>query len=209
MYNFDSGTTDTYLIRSLSDEFRKVWKEVMGYEYTNSPTFRDADLAKLPTLVLQMIPHNGGVGDEVRTRDPRTIPGLAGNIDVTTPNDVLMAIPAKHYMQHNAKDGTYTSRIYLDRDDDQGNILGANAMMGHDILFDVDAGRIGIAESECDYAGLVARDAAAPSAQGDQGATGGAAVAPGLAGGGGELLAALQPGAPARSSWLHGHPRLL
>ena len=29
--------------------------------------------------------------------------------------------------------------------------LGANFMEGHDILFDVESGRIGVAESDCDY----------------------------------------------------------
>ena len=140
MYNFDSGTTDTYFIKSLSDEFRKLWVEITGMEYTNEPIMvsKNSDLLKLPTVVLQMIPHMGGVGDEVQTSDPRTVPGLAGNVDVSMPNDVLLAIPPQHYMQRNAKDNTYTSRIYLDRDDALGNVLGANTMMGHDILFDLD-----------------------------------------------------------------------
>ena len=157
MYNFDSGTTDTYFIKSLSDEFRKLWVEITGMEYTNEPIMvsKNSDLLKLPTVVLQMIPHMGGVGDEVQTSDPRTVPGLAGNVDVSMPNDVLLAIPPQHYMQRNAKDNTYTSRIYLDRDDALGNVLGANTMMGHDILFDLDEERIGFAESECDYARLV------------------------------------------------------
>jgi len=161
MYNFDSGTTDTYLIQSLSNEFRTIWKDVTGMDYTNDPiSFNsDSDLLKFPTLILQMIPHNGGIGDEVQTGDPRTIPGLAGNVDMTTPNDVMVAIPPKHYMQRNSKDQTYTSRIYLDRENALGNILGANAMMGHDILFDMDGARIGFAESDCDYAGLVTASA--------------------------------------------------
>jgi len=62
-------------------------------------------------------------------------------------------------MQRNAQLNTYTSRIYLDRDDALGNVLGANSMMGHDILFDLDNSRIGFAESECDYARLVAESA--------------------------------------------------
>jgi len=94
-YDIDSGTTDTYFIQSLSDEFLKVWKEITGREYSNEPISvgNDSDLLKFPTIVLQLVPHVGGVGDEVQTDDPRTVPGLAGNVDMSTPNDVLIAIP--------------------------------------------------------------------------------------------------------------------
>ena len=156
MFDIDSGTTDTYFIKGIGEEFRKVWKEIVKSDYTNEPVkLSDQELRKLPTVILQMVPHEGGVGDEVSFQNPAEIKGLAGKVDYGTPNDILFAIPAVHYMQHNA-DGTYTARIYLDRDDSAGNILGANAMMGHNVLFDIDAGRIGFAESECDYARLVA-----------------------------------------------------
>lgn len=36
-YNIDSGTTDTYFIKSSSDEFRNVWMEITGREYSNEP----------------------------------------------------------------------------------------------------------------------------------------------------------------------------
>jgi hypothetical protein len=156
MYNLESATTDTYFIQSVSGVFRYLWREITGMEYTNAPITLggDSDLQKLPTVVLQMIPHDGGIGDEVETADPREINGLAGIVDMSTPNDVMLAIPPQQYMQNN-KDGTYTSRIYLDRDNALGNVLGANAMMGHDVMFDLEEGRIGFAESDCDYAQLI------------------------------------------------------
>ena len=166
-FNFDSGTTDTYFTKGFSDEFRKVWKDIVGSDYTNDPMpLSDSQLRNLPTILLQMVPHEGGVGDEVRTNNPMEVPGLAGKVDVGTPNDVLFSIPATHYMQHSASSNTYTSRIYLDREDDMGSVLGSNAMMGHDILFDMDAARIGFAESECDYARLVAESGSASNAGG-------------------------------------------
>ncbi|KAL3785789.1 hypothetical protein HJC23_007345 [Cyclotella cryptica] len=156
-FDIDSGTTDTYFTKSLSDDFRRVWTEITQQEYTNDPVkLSDDQLGKLPTVILQLHPHEGGVGDEVKFDNPAEVNGLAGKIDYATPNDVMFAIPAVHYMQHNVKDGTYSARIYLDRDDAAGSILGANAMMGHNILFDIDSGRIGVAESECDYSRLVA-----------------------------------------------------
>ncbi|KAL7518522.1 hypothetical protein ACHAWX_003342 [Stephanocyclus meneghinianus] len=155
-FDIDSGTTDTYFTKSLSDEFRRVWTEITRQNYSNDPVkLSDEQLRLLPTVILQLHPHEGGVGDEVQFDNPAEINGLAGNVDFATPNDVMYAIPAIHYMQHNSKDGTYSARIYLDRDDVAGNILGANAMMGHNILFDIDSGRIGIAESDCNYDSLV------------------------------------------------------
>lgn len=162
-FDIDSGTTDTYFTSAISDEFRRIWKEITNRDYTNDPIkLSDDQLRKLPTVMLQIVPHEGGVGDEVSFDNPAEINGLAGKIDYGTPNDVMLAIPAVHYMQHNA-DGTYTARIYLDREDSAGSILGSNAMMGHNLLFDMDSGRIGIAESECDYARLVAEATGAPA----------------------------------------------
>jgi hypothetical protein len=159
MFNLESATTDTYFIKSLSGAFRNLWLEITGMEFTNEPMAMGGnsgvDLLKLPTIVMQIIPHNGGIGDEVQTGDPREVNGLAGIVDMSTPNDVLLAIPPQHYMQNN-KDGTFTPRIYLDRDNALGNVLGANAMMGHDVMFDLEVGRIGFSESDCDYARLIA-----------------------------------------------------
>jgi hypothetical protein len=171
-FSIDSATTDTYFIKSVSDEFRKYWKDITGLEYSNeSIPASDIDIRGLPTIILQMTPHEGGIGDEIKTDDPRNVPGLAGKMDLGTPNDVIFAIPANHYMQHNERDDTYSPRIYLDRDDSLGNVLGANAMMGHDILFDMDAARIGFAESNCDYIGLAGKHGSASVKINDSGGT--------------------------------------
>mmetsp|Transcript_14456 Transcript_14456/g.28905 ORF Transcript_14456/g.28905 Transcript_14456/m.28905 type:complete len:693 (+) Transcript_14456:686-2764(+) len=182
-FNFDSGTTDTYFTNGLSDEFRRVWREVTKREYTNDEVeLSDAELRKLPTVFLQMIPHEGGVGDEFVADDPRAVPGLAGKVDVGLPNDVLFAIPPTHYMQEGAKLGVYASRIYFDTDDDMGSVLGSNAMMGYDILFDMDAARIGFAESDCDYLKVIKAaetDTAEEAAGADEPSVGAAASAEG------------------------------
>mmetsp|Transcript_28042 Transcript_28042/g.56089 ORF Transcript_28042/g.56089 Transcript_28042/m.56089 type:complete len:102 (+) Transcript_28042:2-307(+) len=47
--------------------------------------------------------------------------------------------------------GTYSfvSRIYVD--EPHGAVLGSNVMMDHDVYFDVDNKRIGVARSICAY----------------------------------------------------------
>ena len=79
--------------------------------------------------------------------------GLAGDLDPTNPYDVILAVPASHYFEYDESDGRYTNRFYVD--EGGGTVLGANSIMGHDVFFDVEAGRIGLAESSCDYEALV------------------------------------------------------
>ena len=61
----------------------------------------------------------------------------------------------KGVCKHRAMDskGKYTARFY--DDEGGGSVIGANAMMGHNVFFDVDGQRIGWAESSCDYSELL------------------------------------------------------
>lgn len=79
--------------------------------------------------------------------------GLAGDLDPDHPYDVLLAIPPSHYFEYSKHDDVYAAR-FLPTANYQ-SIIGANSMMGHDILFDGDTMNIGWAESQCDYPDLV------------------------------------------------------
>lgn len=81
--------------------------------------------------------------------DPSKVPGLAANIDPDNPYDILVAVPPTHYMEHDGHGG-YTSEFFVD---ERGYVatVGANTMMGHDVLFDVEEGSLGFAESHCNY----------------------------------------------------------
>ena len=74
---------------------------------------------------------------------------LAGSIDPSSPEDVLIKIPASNYMEYSPMSKRYTSRIYFT--ESHGGVLGANAMIGHNVLFDWENGRVGFAKSTCDY----------------------------------------------------------
>jgi hypothetical protein len=56
-------------------------------------------------------------------------------------------------MEYDDKVKKYVARFYTD--EGGGSVLGANAMMGHDVYFDLDDKRIGWAESDCDYHELI------------------------------------------------------
>jgi len=148
----DSGTTDTYLHRAIGPAFRQVWKEIVGTPYNNDKVSLTLEqVASLPTVLIQLKSEKGmnaGVGGP-----DEGVTGLAGSLDPDYPHDVVLAIPASHYLEHDHESGQYTARVYVS--EGGGSVLGANTMMGHDVLFDVKGGRIGIAESDCDYTGFV------------------------------------------------------
>jgi len=152
----DSGTTDTYFSRKFSAPFKKVWKQLTGKDYNhNSIHLTTEELEALPTIILVMSGFDSDpIGDE-STGDPNKIAGYVGdNIQLSAnPRDVVVAIPATHYMEFEPDDNAYTPRFYTE--ESSGSVLGANAMMGHDVYFDIARGRIGFAESNCDYVSLL------------------------------------------------------
>ena len=143
----DSGTTDTYWNRGISAAFKKTFQELAGVAYDhNSKPLTAEELAALPTILFQI------QGDEEMNKkisdNPNTVEGLAGDLDTDHPYDIILALPPSHYMELDER-GKYTARFY--DTEGSGSVLGANAIMGHDVLFDVDNNRIGWAESDCDY----------------------------------------------------------
>eukprot|EP00934_Nitzschia_sp_Nitz4_P002637 Nitzschia sp. Nitz4//scaffold97_size77645//54005//55993//NITZ4_005524-RA/size77645-processed-gene-0.86-mRNA-1//1//CDS//3329560674//2627//frame0 len=146
----DSGTTDTYWNNGVATAFKKLFKEMTGRDYSNiAVTLTAEELAALPTIIFQMEAEESSNPDV----DPYTTPGLAGHLDNTHPHDVLLAFPPSHYMEYNPEDGKYTPRFYVT--ERSGSVLGANAMMGHNVLFDGEEARLGWAESDCDYTKLI------------------------------------------------------
>lgn len=140
----DSGTTDTYLSRALEAPFKAAYKEIMKEDWIgdNSIHLTDEEVLAMPTIMIQL------TGKEGSNLDPMA-QGLAGPIDTDNPNDVIVAMPPTHYMEYSAKTQKYTPRFYFT--ESHGGVLGANFMMGHEILFDVDKNLVGFAESNCDY----------------------------------------------------------
>lgn len=147
----DSGTTDTYWNREIESAFRQAFAELAGREHSNKEwKITEAEVKQLPTVIFQLESNQITNEDDL---DPYTTPGLAGNFDKDHPYDVLMAVPPSHYMEYDPETKLYACRIYVQ--ETGGSVLGANAMMGHDVLFDAEKDRIGWAESTCDYNELV------------------------------------------------------
>eukprot|EP00980_Cylindrotheca_fusiformis_P003698 scaffold821_cov122-Cylindrotheca_fusiformis.AAC.2 len=146
----DSGTTDTYLTKTLRKAFEQQFEAWTGRQYEiEAWSVTSEELNSFPTLVFQFEStqeDNSGI-------DPESTPGLTGpTFDPENPYDVLVAVPPSHYMEYDPSTNKYTPRVYLTK---SSQTLGANTMMGHDILFDAVNSRIGWAESDCDYTGLL------------------------------------------------------
>lgn len=147
----DSGTTDTYLTRTLLPSFSEQFHELTSYKYENDAwQLTEEEVQAFPTIIIQL----ESTSDDNPGKDPYKTPGLAGSIDEEHPYDVLVAVPPSHYMEYDPDEDNYTPRFYVTRSGKSGT-LGANTMMGHDVLFDADNNRIGWAESSCDYNGLL------------------------------------------------------
>lgn len=145
----DSGTTDTYLHKKLAKSFASVWRTVTKKDYSHSGfLLSDDQLKRLPTILVQMRAYNTRMDPSLGAQAMDTI-GYVGGLDPTSPFDVMLAIPATNYMEYSPTTGMYTSRLYFT--ETQGGVLGANAMQGHNVVFDWENGRVGFAESACDF----------------------------------------------------------
>lgn len=130
----DSGTTDTYLPANLAKKFGRaamLWTDGLTdfSESARQKSYSFEDFLKLP------------------------------NISIVMANNVSVAIQPKFYMEGITIDGlrdqvqswngtkSLTNRVYLE--ETEGAVLGANALFGHDILFDTQNHQVGIAKADC------------------------------------------------------------
>jgi len=138
----DSATSETRLSATMKKAFNKAWFNMVGTQYSNfQNSFTHEDIITFPTIIIQLQGDNSQL--------PRHTVGLAQPLDSHHPNDVLIAIPPTNYFQLDENTNQYLTRLSFS--DDETTILGSNAMMGHDVVFDIDNQRIGWAESACDY----------------------------------------------------------
>ena len=150
----ESGTTDTYMTKQMLEPFRAAWSTLTDVVYDNKVplSWSHEEIQKLPTILFQF---EGADDLNKKVPQDRAINLAGSTIDPDHPYDVVVAMPPNHYMEYNERDKHYTPRFYMDENPAGISTLGANAMMGHDVLFDAKNHRIGWAESNCDYSHLL------------------------------------------------------
>jgi len=163
----DSGTTDTYLPQGLKAAFDEAWKMALGSDssatskYHNNPTkMTPEEVESLPTILLVLKGHSSSNANNENaigmTRSHKDMFKESQSSEPISKSDVVVAIPPTHYMEESrGKTGTYTARVYFTERYGAQSILGSNVLMGHEVNFDIGRGRIGFAESHCDYSRYV------------------------------------------------------
>jgi len=149
----DSGTSATYLTKKLAVPFRSAWKSATGQDYGGDQfeVTTEEEMNALPTILFQLKPW--------KEDNAGKIPGITGeDFDKFHPNSILVAFPPSHYMTYVPKRATYVSHFSLTVRERKSQTLGANFLMGKDLHFDMDNGRIGFAESNCDYFGFALKN---------------------------------------------------
>ena len=119
----DSGTTDTYLPSKLRASFEAAFLEVSGVRY------------------------NAGVAMSLTPAQVKSLPSIKFTFTGMDGGHFDVFMPASAYADYEG--GKYTFRVYLT--EGTGAVLGANFMTKRNIIFDADGGRVGFAESHCDY----------------------------------------------------------
>lgn len=149
----DSGTTDSYFSRSIAKSFMSAFQQLSGRTYGHRKEILTMEeINAMPTILIQL---EGELGLNRAIRNSTDVPvvGLAEDVDPQNPYDVLLSVPASHYMEYDPDEQGWYNRFYVD--EASGGVIGGNAMMGHDIFFDVENRRLGWAEADCDYTQLL------------------------------------------------------
>ena len=131
----DSGTADMYLPAQIQNDFRYAWRSILGDEkclHNKAKSYAYNEFQKLPNITFTLSKGYQWVIHPFQYMEEQV---QAGNIIGST------------FEQGWEGSKTFTNRIYLD--EPRGCVLGANAMYNHDVLFDIENSRIGIASADC------------------------------------------------------------
>jgi len=138
----DSGTPYLLFDKTIEAAFQNAWRKAMGgtpFSYGKLYLTKQ-QVAKMPTILLQL--QSSDTVDQ--SMNPKSVSNMAGDLDQSSPYDVLVAVPATHYLQYYKHGNFYRSLISLQN---EGTILGASVMQGHNVLYDLEFDRIGFAEA--------------------------------------------------------------
>eukprot|EP00602_Paraphysomonas_sp_CaronLab_P011951 CAMPEP_0185043552 /NCGR_PEP_ID=MMETSP1103-20130426/42962_1 /TAXON_ID=36769 /ORGANISM="Paraphysomonas bandaiensis, Strain Caron Lab Isolate" /LENGTH=352 /DNA_ID=CAMNT_0027583731 /DNA_START=690 /DNA_END=1745 /DNA_ORIENTATION=- len=121
----DSGTTDSYLPSSIASSFMRLFRSISGITYSNSAMSLTSDqIKRLPVIVYRL----------------RSSESFDKFIEVEfPPKNYVEPVPGQH--------GRYVIRLYLH--ERSGGVIGANMMIGHNVVFDQHNMRVGFAKSDC------------------------------------------------------------
>ncbi|TMW64925.1 hypothetical protein Poli38472_009092 [Pythium oligandrum] len=125
-YIVDSGTTDSYLPRTMLQQFTQAFKAASGLDYHVSAGtcqgYTLEQIEQLPNVEIVLESEDGG-------------------------NMTLTVTPDQYLLRED--NGMYCSSIFLS--ESSGGVIGANIMMDRDVIFDQGNHRVGFVEADCNY----------------------------------------------------------
>lgn len=140
----DSGTTDTYLPQAIYPLFQQVWKEITGFAYSNKRhEYTYVQFRSLPNITIGLTDSAQIVIQPDSYMEQQHV--TSGAAPQTSQGSSSGTPPISKIPWEGVKE--FTNRIYCD--EPRGAVLGMNAMIGHDILFDLEGMRLGIAPADC------------------------------------------------------------
>ena len=145
----DSGTTDTFLPKSIAAKFKKLFKELTGVSFQNKIVLTLKQKKLLPDIVFRLRGDTKtGISEPqvttVDLSDPEAPKSVRYYDKKSVAVDVVLS--AEDYIRH-VSGAEYEINLFLTEKD--GTVLGANFMNKKYIVFDREAGRIGFASSSC------------------------------------------------------------
>ena len=125
----DSGTTDVYLPSGCASAWRAAWSQIVhtwAYDMDGTVYLTPQDLAAFPYIHVRVRAEDGA-------------------------GEMVISIAPISYMEKTYYSCTgrceYLPRIFLD--EPRGGVLGGPLFAGHDVQFDVDDRRLGVARATC------------------------------------------------------------
>eukprot|EP00979_Chaetoceros_neogracilis_P009695 scaffold2192_cov268-Chaetoceros_neogracile.AAC.97 len=129
----DSGTTDTYITHIIEPAFVKAWEDITSSRYHNKrQKLTWSQFKILPDITIVLSSGYKWVIEPHSYMEQILVKGGPPFVDTrSTWNGNVI----------------FVNRLYVD--EPEGTVLGSNAMIGYDILFDIDKHTFGIAKSKC------------------------------------------------------------
>ena len=118
----DSGTTDTYLPHDVKKSFEEIFKRMTKITYSNN------------NMILSRVQYE-------------SLPVVVFTLEGPDGMPVKIECPPSSYAEEMGGGFMYAFRIYLT--EASGAVLGANFMMDHNVIFDIDSKRVGFAQAKC------------------------------------------------------------
>lgn len=142
----DSGTTDSYLPKDLKDHFESAWINHTNRKYTNEiESYTQEAFQKLPNLTIVL---KSGYKWEIEPRSyMEEVRSNGSKVESSSSYPINYASDWPAGLGGESTHLLFVNRLYWD--EPSGGVFGSNAMLNHDILFDLENDTIGFAKANC------------------------------------------------------------